>query len=158
MAPQLPADFSEFLRLLHAHRVKYLLIGGYAVAHYGYVRTTADMDVWIEASAANAARVCKALAEFGFEVDKLNRELFLNPRNVIRMGVPPLRLEISMSIDGVDFKECYARKRRVRFQKQSVKVIDLHDLIKNKKASGREKDLLDIRELQKAQRKRRPSK
>jgi hypothetical protein len=152
MAQQLPVDFSAFLKLLHAHRVKYLLIGGYAVGHYGFVRTTADMDIWIESSPTNASRITKALQEFGFAVDNLHEELFLKPSNIVRMGVPPLRLEISMQIDGVTFDRCYRRKRRVKFGRQLVHIIEYRDLLKNKRASGRDKDLLDVKELLKANR------
>ncbi|MBL8823910.1 MAG: hypothetical protein JNJ77_15090 [Planctomycetia bacterium] len=155
MAQPLPADFAAFLKLLHANRVKYLLIGGYAVGHYGYVRTTADMDIWIETSSVNAHRVARALQEFGFGAQQVDPLLFLKPENIVRMGVPPLRLEIAMQIDGVTFEECYSRRQRVRFGRLLVNVIDLHDLLKNKKVSARDKDLLDIKELRIVMRKKR---
>lgn len=147
MALLLPEDFREFLRLLNKNRVKYLLIGGYAVAHYGHVRNTADMDVWVEATSMNAKRVVKSLHEFGFDGSDVVESLFTNPRKVVRMGISPLRLEILTTISGVTFEHCYKRMRLVRIQSQRVKMIDLPDLIINKKASGREKDLLDVKEL-----------
>jgi len=148
MALPLPEDFKEFLRLLNKNRVKYLLIGGYAVAHYGHVRNTADMDVWVEPTSMNAKRVVKSLQEFGFDGPDVVEDIFTNPRKVVRMGVSPLRLEILTSISGVTFSQCYQRKKLVRMQSERVKVIDLQDLLINKKASGREKDLLDVKELQ----------
>lgn len=148
MALPLPDDFREFLKLLNVRRVKYLLIGGYAVAHYGYIRTTADMDVWIERSEANASRMVKALIDFGYDVEGLQPALFLSERSVVRMGVSPLRLEILTSISGVSFAECYRRGRRIRVRGLQVKVIAYQDLITNKRASGRLKDLADIEGLE----------
>lgn len=127
MALPLPDDFREFLKLLNKNRVKYLLIGGYAVAHYGYVRNTADMDVWVESTIQNAKRVVKALNEFGFDGPDVTMSLFLNPRKIVRMGVLPLRLEILTSISGVKFEQCYKRMKSVRMQSQRVKLIDLED-------------------------------
>jgi predicted nucleotidyltransferase len=147
MALPLPDDFREFLKLLNKNRVKYLLIGGYAVAHYGHVRNTADMDVWVEATIQNARRVVKSLQEFGFDGHDVVASLFTNPRKVVRMGVSPLRLEILTSISGVTFDKCYKRMKLARMGSQRVKLIDLRDLIINKKASGRDKDLLDVKEL-----------
>lgn len=144
----LPDDFREFLKLLSAHRVKYMMIGGYAVAHYGHVRTTADLDVWIESSPANALKMVKVLIEFGYDVDALRPDLFLNERKIVRMGLPPLRLEILTSISGVTFADCYPRAKRVRVPGVSVKVIAYEDLIKNKVASGRQKDLADVEALE----------
>lgn len=89
---QLPPDFSEFLRLLNSKQVEYLLIGGYAVAHYGYVRATADMDIWIALNPANAERAAEAIREFGFNVAELTSDLLLEPGKIIRMGNPPFRI------------------------------------------------------------------
>src|SRR5258708_30355106 len=107
MEPELANDYKEFLRLLRAHGVEYLLIGGWAVGYYGYPRATYDLDVWIAISPANAHRVVKALAEFGFDVTGLSSELFLQPDKIIRMGVEPIRIEVMTSISGVEFADCY---------------------------------------------------
>ncbi len=104
---RIPSDFKECLQLLDSHRVKYLLIGGYAVGYYGYPRATVDMDIWIECSRQNAEKVVRALQEFGFTGPELFEELFLKKDRVIRMGVPPLRLELLTGISGVEFNECY---------------------------------------------------
>jgi hypothetical protein len=95
---QIPPDFKEFLRLLNFHQVEYLLIGGYAVGYYGFVRATGDMDIWVKIDPANANKVVKALKEFGFAVPELSPELFLKEEQIIRMGLPPLRLEILRQI------------------------------------------------------------
>ena len=114
MAKQLPDDFREFLKLCNQKRVKYLLIGGYAVSHYGYPRTTADMDVWIELSPENAAKLVKVMIAFGFDVPGMSADLFLKEGNIFRAGNPPLRLEILNDISGVTFAECYPSRRESR--------------------------------------------
>jgi hypothetical protein len=98
---QLPPDFREFLRLLNSSDVEYLVIGGYAVNYYGFSRATADLDIWIAASPENAERLARVVRQFGFE--QAEAAVFFEPRKVIRMGVPPLRLEILTSVSGVEF-------------------------------------------------------
>jgi hypothetical protein len=90
----LPEDFKEFLKLLDSKEVEYLLVGGYAVSIHGYVRATNDLDIWVKMSAENARGIESALREFGFAGSSLSPELFLAPNNVIRMGVPPMRLHL----------------------------------------------------------------
>jgi predicted nucleotidyltransferase len=142
---QLPPDFKEFLRLLNSTEVEYLLIGGYAVNYYGYSRATADLDIWVSATPANAERVAQAVRSFGFT--QADATAFLQPGKVIRMGVPPLRLEILTSISGVAFTECYARRTEAELDGVKVHLIRLSDLKRNKQASGRLKDLLDLEQL-----------
>ncbi|MGB5619740.1 MAG: hypothetical protein WBM78_23080 [Desulfobacterales bacterium] len=143
----LPQDFKEFLKLLNAHRVKYLLIGGYAVAYHGYPRATADMDVWVEVEPANADKIVVALKEFGFDLPELSAKLFLVPEKIIRMGEPPIRIEIVTSISGVTFEDCYASRVIDALDGIPVSLIGLADLKGNKKASGRFKDLDDLENL-----------
>lgn len=144
----LPPDFREFLKLLNDQKVKYLLIGGYAVGYHGYVRATADMDIWIARNPSNAERVVKALHKFGFDADKLSANLFLEIDQVIRMGVPPMRIEVLTSISGVEFKECYDTRIKESWDDISVNIISLEKLKQNKQASGRLKDLNDLEHLE----------
>jgi hypothetical protein len=144
---RLPPDFKDFLRLLNSHQVEYLLIGGYAVGYYGYPRATADMDVWVAIHPQNAEKIVAALREFGFGVPELSLELFLRENQVIRMGVPPLRIEILTTISGVGFEECYAERAREMFDEVEVNFISLRHLKANKRASGRFKDLNDLEHL-----------
>ncbi len=147
---RLPLDFKEFLKLLKEHDVRYLLIGGYAVNYHGYIRTTGDMDIWIAIHPANAQKMVTVLKAFGFENDPdIKPELFLQEKKIIRMGVPPIRLEISTSISGVEFEECYRTRIVDDLDGIEVDLIDLENLKKNKKASGRPKDLVDLGKLQK---------
>ena len=144
---RLQADFKDFLSLLNAHRVEYLLIGGYAVGYHGYPRATVDLDVWIARTPANAARVLAALQAFGFSDPVLTIDLFLKADQIIRMGKPPFRIEISTTISGVDFTTCHARRVNGRIDGLQVPVIDLANLRRNKQASGRFKDLDDLENL-----------
>ena len=143
----LPQDFKEFLRLLNAHQVEYLLIGGYAVGYFGYPRATADMDIWIAMNPANAERIVTALKEFGFNLPDLSAELFLEEWQIIRLGVPPVRIEISTTISGVHFDECFAEKEVAELDGEGVNLISLNHLKINKKASGRHQDLADLENL-----------
>jgi hypothetical protein len=123
------------------------LIGGYAVGCYGYPRATDDMDVWIEISRENAAKIVQAFHAFGYRAPDLDEALFLDKGAIVRMGNPPLRLEIVNEIDGVTFERCYAARERVVIDGIRVDLINLRDLRKNKKAAGRPKDLNDLEHL-----------
>jgi len=143
----LPRDFRDFLKLLEDEQVDYLLIGGYAVGYYGYPRATADMDVWIAVNPANAKKTVKALTRFGMKTPDMTVDLFLDKGKVIRMGLPPMRLEIQTDISGVEFAECFSRRCRVEMGDIEVNLIALEDLKVNKRASGRHKDLEDLEHL-----------
>lgn len=145
----LPKDFKEFLQLLNSKRIEYLVVGGYAVALHGYPRATGDIDIWIALSKENAHKTVEALKEFGFDAPELKEELFLEKEKNIRMGNPPLRIEILTSIDGVNFSECYRNKETVIIDTVEINFISLEDLKKNKKASGRYQDLADVENLEK---------
>lgn len=144
---RLPTDFKEFLRLLDASGVEYLVIGGYAVGFYGHPRATGDMDIWVASSEENAARVVQALRSFGFDSPDLSTALFTEVGQIVRMGLPPMRLELLTEIDGVEFEGCYARRHRETIDGVVVSLISLADLRTNKAASGRHKDLADLEEL-----------
>ena len=143
----LPPDFKEFLRLLNAHQVEYLLIGGYAVGYHGYPRATADMDIWIALQPANAERIVAVLKEFGFDLPELSPQLFLKEWQIIRLGVPPVRIELATTVSGVNFNECYAERIADMLDGVKVNLISLRHLKINKKASGRHQDLADLENL-----------
>lgn len=145
--PLLPPDFKEFLRLLNKNGVEYLLIGGYAVGYYGYVRATADMDIWIAANENNATKVVQTLREFGFTSTAISKEVFLQAENIVRMGVPPFRLEVLNTISGVEFADAYVERVVDRLDEVEVAIISLRHLKINKQASGRLKDLADLEHL-----------
>ena len=147
MAMRLPPDFKEFLRLLNESEVQYLVIGGYAVSYHGYVRTTEDLDIWVAVHPENAQKLVSALRAFGFSDPALAPDLFLQKPKIVRMGYQPMRLEITTSISGVDFNECYQSRIVGELDGVQFNVINLENLKKNKKASGRPKDLVDLEKL-----------
>lgn len=143
-ARSLTKDFKEFLQCLNAHGVEFLVIGGHAVAFHGYPRATADLDVWVAVNTDNAARLVESLREFGFDVPDLDAALFLREGRIIRMGLPPNRIEIQTGIDGVRFDACHPRRIIADLDGVEVSFISLEDLKANKRASGRNKDLADL--------------
>lgn len=144
----LPSDFKEFFTLLNSERIEYLVVGGYAVSYYGYPRPTGDLDVWVGMNRENAVRLVGVLARFGFAAAGATPELFMTPGRVVRMGVPPVRIEILTSISGVSFDECHARGIEAEFDGTLVRLIARQDLIRNKRSAGRAKDLNDLIHLE----------
>jgi len=128
--------------------VRYLIVGGYAVALHGYPRFTKDLDIWIEPSKENAHRMLKALEQFGFASLGLREMDFLTPDQIISLGNPPHRIDILTGLKGVDFESCYASRIQTLFDKVPVNLIDLPNLRKNKKAVGRLQDLADLEKLE----------
>lgn len=143
----LPPDFVEFLRLLEEADVEYLIVGGYAVGYYGYPRTTADMDVWVAVSPKNAEKLVQVFRRFGMKDESVSPSLFLKADSIIRMGVPPVRIEVLTGIDGVEFTECFRSRTVSEVNGQKINLISLRDLVVNKRASGRHKDLDDLEHL-----------
>ena len=124
-----------------------MLVGGQAVAYYGYPRPTGDMDLWVAMTPENAKRVADVFREFGFDLPNLKEELFLKEDQIVRIGVPPLRIEVLTTISGVDFGDCYARKTTGTFDGVETNIISLDDLKANKTAANRHKDRDDLENL-----------
>lgn len=147
MAMQLPDDFKEFLKLLNDHDVEYLMIGGYAVGYHGYVRATNDLDVWVSAESRNVQKLSDALLEFGLPSSALGPGLFADA-SILRIGVPPLRIEVMSDVSGVAFDACYATRLIDEVDDVTVHLIDREALKANKRASARYKDLDDLEHLE----------
>ena len=145
---QLDRDFREFVECLGGREVRYLVVGGYAVALHGHPRYTGDLDVWVSTAAANAERLLSALDDFGFGSLGLVEEDFTEPGRVVQLGYPPLRIDLLTSIDGVDFEACFDRRVQVVVDGLSVPFIGLDDLRRNKASSGRPQDLADLAALE----------
>jgi hypothetical protein len=141
---RLPKDFKEFLNLLNQHKVLYLIVGGYAVGYYGYPRATGDIDVWVQATKRNSLDLKNALEAFGFNISEIAYDSMLQPGKILRLGYPPLRIEILNTISGVQFQDCYERRNECYLDEIKVPMISFHDLLANKKAAGRPKDLADV--------------
>jgi hypothetical protein len=135
------------LRSLNAHHAEYLLIGGYAVIYHGYVRSTADMDVWIGPGEGNAEKVALALREFGMDIPDVSPELFAAPNTVVQFGVAPLRIDLLTDLAGLSFAECYAARVVDVLDGVEVPILSLERLKANKRAAGRPKDLADLDNL-----------
>ncbi len=141
-------DFSEFVSLLNAHGVEYLVVGGYALAAHGHPRFTGDLDIWLRPSKENAERTIEALRAFGFGSLDISVADLLKPDAVVQLGYPPGRIDLLTAIDGVSYEQCAARREMVRIQNLSVPFIGLDDFKTNKRASGRLKDLADLESLE----------
>ncbi len=140
-------DFREFIESLNKNKVQYLVVGGYAVAFHGHPRYTKDIDIWIQSDEENARNLVKAIHDFGFASLGLQAEDFLPPGYVIQLGYPPNRIDILTGIAGVTFEQCYLSKEQTNIEGMTVNFIDLDNLRKNKKATGRRQDLADLENL-----------
>jgi hypothetical protein len=143
------ADFHDLLVALADAGVRFLVVGAHALAAHGVPRATGDLDVWVEPTAENAARVWRALAEFGAPLGRLDiREAdFTRPDQVIQLGLPPYRIDLMTSVSGVAFAEVWAGRMDGTLFEVPVAFIGRAAFIRNKRASGRPKDLEDIRSL-----------
>jgi hypothetical protein len=143
-------DFEEFIALLNAHRVRYLIVGGYAVAFHARPRATKDIDVLVDLSVANARRARAALLDFlGSDAPNITEEKLTNPRTLIKLGIEPIRIDILTTIDGLaSFSAAWKRRAKGYYGKVPANFIAFDDLIAAKRASGRPQDLADVDVLQ----------
>ena len=139
---QLPDAFKEFIQLLNSEKVKYLIIGGWAVNLYGNPRVTADIDFFVSIESKNVDRILSAYKKFG--MDNVPREHFKKKGNIVRLGFPPTRIELITGIPGVQFTSCYKNRKEINIDGVKAKFISKNDLIKSKIAAGRNKDLADL--------------
>ena len=140
-------DFKEFIKSLNDKHVRYLVVGGYALAFHGHPRYTKDLDIWIELNKTNANNIIHALEQFGFASLNLKEEDFLLANQVIQLGYPPSRIDLLTSADGVSFDDCYSARLSVDIDGVTVCFIDRENLIKNKLATGRAQDIADTEKL-----------
>lgn len=143
MEIELPRDFKELFESLNARDVKYLLIGGYAVGVYGYSRTTNDIDIFVSGDEDNVHRLINALNAFGGADTDLTH-IFAEKRSLVEIGVEPVKVQLMNFADGITFDEAYARRNMIEVEDISISTIGREDLIANKLASGRHKDLDDV--------------
>ncbi|MFD1468345.1 nucleotidyltransferase [Hymenobacter caeli] len=146
-ANQLSPDFKEFVELLNAHAVEYLIVGAFAVARYGVVRNTGDIDIWVRQTADNAAKLVRVVAEFGLASLGYTAADFMEANIIVQIGVTPFRIDLLTAIDGVTFAECYPNRQTSMLDGVPVAVISIHDLRRNKASTGRAKDQEDLRLL-----------
>ena len=145
-------DFRDLLAAFNAEGVEYLVVGAHALAAHGHVRATRDLDVWVRPEPQNARKVIRALTSFGAPMHGLTQEDLVWPGTVFQMGVPPVRIDVITTIDGVEFAEAWRDRLEVKFAGEPVGVLSRDHLIANKKASGRLQDLADVERLEQLER------
>ncbi|MBW1787616.1 MAG: nucleotidyltransferase [Deltaproteobacteria bacterium] len=146
------SDFKELLNLFEKHEIRYMIVGGYAVMKYSEPRFTKDLDIWIAIDRENADAVYTALKEFGAPLANLTANDFTQKDYFYQMGRPPLRVDIMMSIPGVEFEEAWNDREVVELEDFKIPFISRSDLILAKKASGRPQDKIDVVKLKEAER------
>jgi hypothetical protein len=143
-------DFSDILSSFGAERVEYLVVGAYAVAAHGLPRATGDLDLWINPTAENARRVHRALGRFGAPLEQLTEQDLTAPDMVLQIGLPPRRIDVLTSIDGVEFAEAWLARFDLVLENLPVPILGRDHLIRNKRAVGRPQDLADAARLEAA--------
>ena len=144
---ELDKDFNEFVELFLEHNVRFLIVGGYALAAHGLPRATGDLDAWVWVNPENAQNIMRALNAFGFQNLSLTESDFSKEDSIIQLGYPPFRIDILTSIDGVAFDQAWEKRIVVELNGMNVPFIGREDLIANKKAAGRPQDLADVSRL-----------
>ena len=140
-------DYKEMLQILLDNKVRFLVVGAYAMGAYGYPRATGDFDIWVEASLENSKIIYQSLLKFGAPISELTQTTFCEEGIIFQIGVAPRRIDIITKIDGVDFKKAYSDRQEVEIEDIKIPFLSKEDLIKNKESTGREKDKLDVKYL-----------
>ena len=135
------------LQILLKNRVKFLVVGAYAMGAYGYPRATGDIDIWVESSPENSEKIYQSLSEFGAPISDIEQKTFCVEGIVFQIGLAPRRIDIITKIEGVNFQNAYSDKREIEVEGIKIPFISKEDLIKNKESTGREKDKLDAKYL-----------
>ena len=144
---RLSYDYEDLFKTLNTYKVRYLVVGAYAMAYYTEPRFTKDIDIWVECEAKNAQRLYKALGKFGAPLKGITADDFTNKKTIYQIGVAPIRVDILMSLTGVKFKRAWQNKKRVKYGRSAIYILGKGDLIKSKKAIKRKQDILDLEML-----------
>jgi hypothetical protein len=142
-------DYREMLQILLGNEVRFLVVGAYALGAHGYPRATGDFDIWVEPSPDNSKRIYTSLAEFGAPLSDISESTFSEEGLIFQIGVAPRRIDIITSIDGVEFTDAYQHRENIDLEDLTIPFLSKDDLIKNKRATGRAKDALDVDYLSK---------
>ena len=141
-------DYRDILRAFSTERVRFLLVGAYAMAAHGYPRATMDIDLWIDPSADNVTAVLRALEQFGAPMEEISAKDLSEENLVFQIGVAPRRIDVLTGVSGLTFADAYANSIEIDIEGTSARVLCLNDLIKNKRASGRKQDAADLEVLE----------
>jgi len=142
-------DYKEILQIFIDNKVEFLVVGAYALGVYGWPHATGDIDLWVMASPQNSRNVYNSLAQFGAPMEQISEKTFCEQGLIFQIGVAPRRIDIITKIDGVDFQQAWAARQEFIIDGLKVPFISKQDLIKNKESTGREKDMLDAKQLRK---------
>ncbi len=142
-------DYKDLINIFIKENVQFLLVGGYAVGLHGYPRPTKDLDLWVYANPENASLIVKSLAKFGAPMQGISTHDFETEGTVFQIGVEPVRIDVITRIAGIKFEEAIQNVKMMKIEELNIPTISLQDLIKNKKASGRHRDLNDVESLEK---------
>ena len=145
----LNSDYKDMLQALLDNDVNFLLVGAYAMGAHGYPRATGDIDIWVEPSAENSARVYRSMIAFGAPLHEIDESTFATPGVVFQIGVAPRRIDIITTISGVQFDDARRQQQIAEIEDLPVPILSINDLIRNKRATGRDKDRLDADRLEK---------
>ncbi len=141
-------DYKEMLQSLSFHKVRFFVVGAYAMGAYGYPRATGDFDLWVETSPENAKQVYQALSDFGAPMGEIHEKTFAEKGVVFQIGVAPRRIDLLTQIDGVEFGEAYQSREEIEFGDLTIPFLSKSHIIQNKKSTGWDKDKLDVEYLQ----------
>ena len=136
-------DYKEMLQILLDNEVKFLVVGAYAMGAQGYPRATGDIDIWVEPTESNSKAVYRSLIAFGAPVGDIDETTFVEKGIIFQIGVAPRRIDIITQLSGLEFNEAYRKHETIDVEGLALPFLSRSDLIKNKKATGREKDRLD---------------
>lgn len=142
-------DFRDILSCLKDEEVEFIVVGAYALAAHGLPRATGDIDIWVRNSPSNAPKIMRALMKFGAPISNLSEEEFTSPDMIIQLGIEPCRIDIMTGIDGIKFDEAWKNKVNITIDDLKIYILSKADLLKNKLATGRDKDHGDIAWLKK---------
>ena len=145
----LNSDYKDMLQVLLDNGVEFLLVGAYAMGAHGYPRATGDIDIWVGPSAGNSKRVYTALLQFGAPLREIDEATFVKAGVVFQIGVAPRRIDIMSGVSGVEFDEAYRHRETVEIEGIPIPILSYDDLVRNKRATGRDKDRLDANRLEK---------
>lgn len=144
---RIPSDYRDLLKILNKHKVKYLIVGAYAVTYYTEPRYTKDLDIWIKPDEKNAEKVYRALKEFGAPLKNITIKDFTNKKLVYQIGVEPVRVDILMGVKGLRFDSAWKHRGTTTFEGIRVHIIGIKELIKSKEKTKRPMDKVDVKSL-----------
>ena len=145
----LNSDYKDMLQVLLDNNVKFLLVGAYAMGAHGYPRATGDIDIWVEPTVENSPKVYRSMEAFGAPLHDIDESTFTTPSVVFQIGIAPRRIDIITTLSGIEFDDAYQQRQIIELEGMNIPILSFDDLIRNKRATGRDKDRLDADRLEK---------